>query len=261
VAALPAKAKGAAVAANVPSPDSARWASNVVSHDKALANGHGAKSAPVAQSMAAYAPASVNANPASDAKPVPETKAAPEAKAAPEVKSASLTPEPKADDAQTSSIPKSKDAAEKARATMEDVVRSAAKPIDTGGSRAVVTTAVKLHARAENRSRVLTVVPGKAAVELFTCDQWCKIVYNGHEGYVYKDFVKRPGHVPATTATRPAKAPGKVASSGSDSGKLIGGAVVDDGPANAPAPSQAAAAAKPAQAEAAEPPTMRHDSH
>lgn len=256
VAALPATNKAAAVAANVPSPDSARWATNVVSHDKALASGHGAKSAPAAQSMAAFAPASVNKAPAPDVKP------AQDAQPAPEVKAASLTSEQKADDARTSSIPDDKGAAEKARSTMEDVARSAAKPIDRGGSHAVVTTAVKLHASAENHSRVLMVVPAKASVELFNCDQWCKIVYDGHEGYIYKDFVRHPGHAPAT-ASRPAKPASKVASSASDGNKLIGGAVVDAGaakPAVASEPAANPATPKPAQPAAAEPATMSNDS-
>jgi len=262
VAALPVRGKVAAVAASVPSPDSARWATNVVSHDQTLASGHGAKAAPATQPMAAFAPASVNKAPAPDVRPTQDAKPAAEVKAAPEVKSASLTPEPKADGAQTSSIPENKDVAEKARATMGDVERSAAKPIDTGGSHVVVTTAVKLHASAENHSRVLMVVPAKASVQLFNCDQWCKIVYDGHEGYIYKDFVKHPGRAPVAAAGS-TKTASKVASSGSDSNKLIGGTIVDDGaakPAAASEPAANPAAPKPAQPAAVEPPTMSNDS-
>ena len=253
VGALPIRS----AAAKLPSPDSARWASNVVSPSKALSGALAGKPAPTTRSIAAYAPAN------GDAKPGPDVKAAPEARAAPEVKSASLTPAPKADDARTSSIPDEGNAAEKARTTMEDVAHSGAKPISTGGSRAVVTTAVNLRVGRDNRSHVLTVVPAGASVELFGCDQWCKIAYDGHEGFVYKEFVRHSGHVPAVARSRHEKAAGKVASSGSENNKLIGGAVVDAGSTKAAVtsePAPAAAAPKPAQPAAAEPPTMRNDS-
>jgi len=264
-AALPTRNKAATTVAQLPSPDSARWAPNVVPPDRALSNAHGGK--PAAQSMAAFAPASLNAKSGPDAKPAQDN-----AEPAAEVKSASLTPAPKADDAKTGSIPNDDaNAAEKARSTLDDVVRSSAsKPAETGGRHAVVTTATNMRAGPENHSHVLLVVPAKASVELFSCDQWCKVAYDGHQGYIYKSFVSRSGHVHEPAAARRAPVErSKVAST--DSGKLIGGAVVDNGAANtvasqpaaAAAPSQPAqpAAAQPAASQAAVPPTMGHDRH
>ena len=257
-AALPARNKATAVA-TPPSPDSARWASNVVPPDRALSNAHGGKPASVTQSLAAFAPASVDAKPETAMKPARN-----DAKPAVEVKSASLTPTPNADDAETSSIPNDKNAAEKGRSTLEDVVRSgASKPIERGGRHAVVTTATNLRAGPENHSHVLIVVPARASVELFSCDQWCKVAYRGHEGYIYKEFVSRSGRVHAPVAARRAPAEKKRVAS-TDSGKLIGGAVVDSGaskgsaaqPAATPAPSSS-----PAQPAAPLPPTMGHDRH
>lgn len=254
-AALPAR-KAAATVAQLPSPESARWAPNVVPPDRALSNAHGGKP----QSMTAFAPAAGAAKPASDIKPASDAK--PDAV----VKSAALTPAPKADDAETSSIPADTDTAGKASpAAKEAAPEGASKPIETGGRRAVVTTAVKLHASAENHSRVLAVVPAKASVELFSCDQWCKIAYDGHEGFIYKEFVRRSGHVhsPAATHRAPAER-SKVAST--DSGKIIGGAVVDNGGSQAAKPAATPAAAsqpaQPAATQTAAPPqTMGHDRH
>ena len=112
---------------------------------------------------------------------------------------------------------------------------------------------------------MLAVVPAKASVELFSCDQWCKIAYDGHEGFIYKEFVRRSGHVhsPAATHRAPAER-SKVAST--DSGKIIGGAVVDNGGSQAAKPAATPAAAsqpaQPAATQTAAPPqTMGHDRH
>jgi hypothetical protein len=43
--------------------------------------------------------------------------------------------------------------------------------------------------RSSPRGKVLTVVPAKAEVGVVECRAWCKIVYEGRTGYVYKDFV------------------------------------------------------------------------
>jgi hypothetical protein len=257
-AALPARTKAATVA-KLPAPDSARWASNVVPPDRALSNAHGGKPAP--QSMTAFASASGAVTPA------PAGRPAGDAKSAPEMKSASLTPSSNADDAATSSIPDDQAPAEKTNpATKDAAPEAASKPVESGGRHAVVTTATNMRAGPENRSHVLLVVPAKASVELFGCDQWCKVAYNGHEGYIYKSFVSRSGrvHVPAA-AHRATTEKSRVAST--DSGKLIGGAVVDSGASTAAAQpaAPAAAPAQPAQpaasGPAALPATMGHDRH
>ncbi|MDN5927774.1 MAG: SH3 domain-containing protein [Hyphomicrobiales bacterium] len=63
-----------------------------------------------------------------------------------------------------------------------------------GGYMSTVSTAVRLHASASNGSRTIGVVPKKATVHVLSCKGWCKVSYQGKEGYVYKSFL---GHAAA----------------------------------------------------------------
>jgi hypothetical protein len=78
----------------------------------------------------------------------------------------------------------------------------------SGGYVGTVRTAVKLHAGPSNGSRSIGVVPGKATVHVLNCNGWCKVSYQGREGYVFKSFL---GHGSAPTAAQKA-APEKAAS-------------------------------------------------
>jgi hypothetical protein len=77
-----------------------------------------------------------------------------------------------------------------------------------GGYLSTVHMAVKLHAGPSNGSRSVGVVPSKATVHVLSCSGWCKVSYQGREGYVYKSFL---GHGSTSAAAQKA-APEKAAS-------------------------------------------------
>ncbi len=52
-----------------------------------------------------------------------------------------------------------------------------------------VNTAVNMRSGPSDENRVILVIPGGAGVELLGCDSWCKVVYEGRTGYIYKSFV------------------------------------------------------------------------
>ena len=57
-----------------------------------------------------------------------------------------------------------------------------------------VNHGVNMRSRPESGSRVLTVVPKAASVQLVGCDLWCEVFYKGRRGYVFKDYVQGPEH-------------------------------------------------------------------
>jgi hypothetical protein len=58
------------------------------------------------------------------------------------------------------------------------------------GTRQVqVNRGVNLRSRPKSGSRVLTVVPGRAVVQLVGCKAWCEVIYKGRRGYVYKSYI------------------------------------------------------------------------
>lgn len=89
--------------------------------------------------------------------------------------------------------PKARKPAAKAPAasdtTTETAKPASAAPIGLGS--AVVTMAVKMRAGEDNDSDVVKVLPAKANVEVLSCKGWCKVSYDGQEGYVFKRFLKQ----------------------------------------------------------------------
>ena len=59
------------------------------------------------------------------------------------------------------------------------------------GSSGTTTMAVKMRAKESNDANVVAVLPARASVEVLGCKAWCKVSYNGQEGFIYKRFVKR----------------------------------------------------------------------
>lgn len=53
-----------------------------------------------------------------------------------------------------------------------------------------IRTAVNMRASPDKDAKVLAVVPAKTYVSVIECDSWCKIAYEGQEGYVYKRYVR-----------------------------------------------------------------------
>ena len=48
-----------------------------------------------------------------------------------------------------------------------------------------------MRAKESNDANVVAVLPARASVEVLGCKAWCKVSYNGQEGFIYKRFVKR----------------------------------------------------------------------
>jgi hypothetical protein len=82
---------------------------------------------------------------------------------------------------------------------------SANEADDAGGYLSTVHTAVKLHAGPSNGSRSIGVVPSKATVHVLNCQGWCKVSYQGREGYVFKSFLGH-GSAPVAQKAAPEKA-------------------------------------------------------
>lgn len=60
----------------------------------------------------------------------------------------------------------------------------------SSASNAMMTSNVNLRASASRAGRVLRVVPKSAVVSLYSCaGTWCRVKYQGQEGYVSKDYV------------------------------------------------------------------------
>lgn len=80
--------------------------------------------------------------------------------------------------------------------TRKDKPAAAAEPVtsddlaDASAHEGRIRTAVNMRASPDKDAKVLAVVPAKASVSVIECDSWCKIAYEGQEGYVYKRYVR-----------------------------------------------------------------------
>ena len=54
---------------------------------------------------------------------------------------------------------------------------------------AAVNAPVNMRRGPGSKHGVLMVIPRRAKVEIFGCDLWCKVGYEGRTGYIYKSFV------------------------------------------------------------------------
>lgn len=76
---------------------------------------------------------------------------------------------------------------------------SSARTVQPGQStealvQATTTTWVNLRSGPDNNASVVMPVPAKASIKAqASCKFWCAVEYRGRHGYIYKDFVKRPG--------------------------------------------------------------------
>ena len=55
---------------------------------------------------------------------------------------------------------------------------------------ASVNAPVNMRKGPGSKHGVLMVIPRSAKVDIYDCDQWCKIGYEGRTGYIYKSFVR-----------------------------------------------------------------------
>lgn len=94
-------------------------------------------------------------------------------------------------------------------AVLFDAKEAAADPLPPNvkaSTRTVqVNHGVNMRSRPESGSRVLSVVPKGASVELVGCKLWCEISYKGRRGYVFEDFVR--GKAPSPAKPKPAAEP------------------------------------------------------
>jgi hypothetical protein len=58
---------------------------------------------------------------------------------------------------------------------------------------AAVTEHVNMRASAKSDAAVVGVVPAGKSVEVVSCAQWCEVVYDGKQGFVYKKFLSGVG--------------------------------------------------------------------
>ncbi len=52
---------------------------------------------------------------------------------------------------------------------------------------------VTMRARPHDRGGVLGTVPGRANVQVVSCDGWCEIIYKGKRGFVFRRFLENSG--------------------------------------------------------------------
>lgn len=95
------------------------------------------------------------------------------------------------DDTRTAAISPDEPAAE-AKPEPKKAPAGAAATGAAPTSTAVVTTPVKMRARAANGAAVVAVIPDNASVGVVACQAWCEVVYKGRRGFIYKGFVGKP---------------------------------------------------------------------
>lgn len=208
---------GVAVAGmKVPAPDNARWGEAAAS----------AKAAAAPQTEEADAAPEVN-DPQSAPVPTQPPKAeAPQKLAYAEPSQAAAPP---VDKAVTAALPPAGSSKETglpgvnpAPLSVPDSAAAAKAGDSRGGYMSTVHTAVRLHAGPSNGSRSIGVVPKKATVHVLNCQSWCKVSYEGKEGYIFKNFL---GHASASAPA--AAAPEKTAAAQSAAAKPAATAPAD----------------------------------
>ncbi|NGN45283.1 SH3 domain-containing protein [Mesorhizobium sp. CGMCC 1.15528] len=97
-----------------------------------------------------------------------------------------------ADEEKTAAIPANKPAAVQAAAATETPPADTAKPQPAAAiGKGRITTAVNMRAGPADESKVLRTIPARATVDIITCKGWCKIAYEGQQGWIYKKFLNR----------------------------------------------------------------------
>lgn len=66
------------------------------------------------------------------------------------------------------------------------------EPRIAGLGKARVSAYVNMRSGPDNGASVVTVVPANAEIAAATdCQHWCKVVYEGRKGFIYKDYIRR----------------------------------------------------------------------
>lgn len=90
----------------------------------------------------------------------------------------------------TASIPAAVLAAAMKDTQQEKKTEAAAAADETATRKGRIRTAVNMRASPDKDAKVLAVVPAKASVSVIECKSWCRIAFDGQEGYVYKRYVR-----------------------------------------------------------------------
>ncbi len=97
-----------------------------------------------------------------------------------------------ADEEKTAAIPADKPAAVQSAAANETPPANTAKPQPAASiGKGRITTAVNMRAGPADESKVLRTIPARATVDIITCKGWCKVAYEGQQGWIYKKFLNR----------------------------------------------------------------------
>jgi hypothetical protein len=101
--------------------------------------------------------------------------------------------------AQTSALDTAPSTEKPAAQTETTIVETADKRVETAGvlireaarsTRSVAMTMhVNLRSGPNNDAAVVAVVPAGRNVEVVDCTQWCEVVYDGRQGFIYRKFV------------------------------------------------------------------------
>ncbi|WP_421854578.1 SH3 domain-containing protein [Oricola sp.] len=94
---------------------------------------------------------------------------------------------------QLAAISKEEPVASPAEKPAPEVAAAESQPpaADDGMRPAQADKWVNMRVAPRNKSRVLTVVPSGADIMAETdCRHWCKVIYDGREGYIYKTFIR-----------------------------------------------------------------------
>jgi hypothetical protein len=200
----------------VPAPDNARWGD--AADGKPAAAPATQADAPAAQGAAGQA----DAAPDAAAPKVQDPQSAPVPTEAPR-KLAYAAPEPApahdaVDKAATASLPPARAAKGAPPPGVDPNLlsvpsKASADAVDdsaSGGYLSAVKSDVRMHSGAGNHTGVVGVVPAKATVHVLNCKGWCRISYNGRQGYVFKSFLGGAAAAeasPAPAQTAPAPEP------------------------------------------------------
>jgi hypothetical protein len=200
----------------VPAPDNARWGD--VPDGKPDPAPKAQADAPAAQGAAGQA----DAAPDAAASKVQDPQSAPVPTEAPR-KLAYAAPEPApahdaVDKAATASLPPARAAKGAPPPGVDPNLlsvpsKASADAVDdsaSGGYLSAVKSDVRMHSGAGNHTGVVGVVPAKATVHVLNCKGWCRISYNGRQGYVFKSFLGGAAAAeasPAPAQTAPAPEP------------------------------------------------------
>lgn len=96
-----------------------------------------------------------------------------------------------ADQEKTAAISANEQPTQTAAASSEPPAPAAKPQAPASIGKGRITTAVNLRAGPADEAKVLRTIPARATVDIITCKGWCKVAYEGQQGWIYKKFLNR----------------------------------------------------------------------